>query len=566
MKKSQLKELIKKAHMKEGATPPQLNKNNLKSEFESKLKSHDWYHMMSDDNAAHIKGSAEESELKKIAKELVDSGHGDAAADMYNRYNKFKGITFDQYIAPTQPFISRFKRKQMGLDETEFSKQFDNNPALKGGQKNLPDALQKSIVKKTKEDLKENLDVEALALTFKDSSEFERAKEHFESTSDFYPFEINDEFRTFLFQAQDQADADSTEFYLTQELEGETDLRGYYFSTESSPLNEENTGLADIEEMGYEAGEAAFEKIKSRFNNKPDHQAYRKGFFQGYIDNAGSYNLNEGEVDLGSELSKDFESIISKLKKYRGNTEDQKWIKTLGTLINILQTTEDKFSEYSRKMGVIPTINETHSNNFIGEDLDLGHQDNEPHMLKGDLYRIGKYAMELYQMVDEFEYGHSEVDFPHWWQSKIIRAKEMVSSAKHYLDFELKEPAIDAMVGVASDEEIIDENINRMYYHVLEDGGYGRIGHQGYYNTQEEAQKRANTLSDMFPKSDFYVEAYPSKEEPVTVTMEENTNEGMSEEEFAKAKEEDRLEKLPIDQQQKIKKAIAMMKAEKKAR
>lgn len=150
MKKSQLKELIKKAHMKEGATPPQLNKNNLKSEFESKLKSHDWYHMMSDDNAAHIKGSAEESELKKIAKELVDSGHGDTAADMYNRYNKFKGITFDQYIAPTQPFISRFKRKQMGLGETEFSKQFDNDPALKGGQKNLPDALQKSIVKKAK--------------------------------------------------------------------------------------------------------------------------------------------------------------------------------------------------------------------------------------------------------------------------------------------------------------------------------------------------------------------------------------------------------------------------------
>jgi len=80
------------------------------------------------------------------------------------------------------------------------------------------------------------------------------------------------------------------------------------------------------------------------------------------------------------------------------------------------------------------------------EDLDLGHQDNEPHMLKGDLYRIGKYAMELYQMVDEFE-GKGEVDFPHWWQAKIIKAKEMMSSAKHYLDFETKEPEIDAMVG-----------------------------------------------------------------------------------------------------------------------
>jgi hypothetical protein len=90
----------------------------------------------------------------------------------------------------------------------------------------------------------------------------------------------------------------------------------------------------------------------------------------------------------------------------------------------------------------------------LNEDLDLGHQDDEPHMLKGDLYRIGKYAMELYQMVDQFE-GMGEVDFPHWWQAKIIKAKEMLVSAKHYLDFETKEAQIDAMVGVAAAEDII---------------------------------------------------------------------------------------------------------------
>ena len=81
----------------------------------------------------------------------------------------------------------------------------------------------------------------------------------------------------------------------------------------------------------------------------------------------------------------------------------------------------------------------------VGEDLDLGHEDNEPHMLKGDLYRIGKYAMELYQMMDDFE-GKGEVDLPHWWQSKISNAKSAIVGAKHYLDFELKEPAIDAVV------------------------------------------------------------------------------------------------------------------------
>jgi hypothetical protein len=94
----------------------------------------------------------------------------------------------------------------------------------------------------------------------------------------------------------------------------------------------------------------------------------------------------------------------------------------------------------------------------LNEDLDLGHTDDEPHMLKADLYRIGKYAMELYKMVDQFE-GEQEVDFPHWWQSKIIQAKSMLVSAKHYLDFETKEPQIDAMVDVASEEGAIGEEM-----------------------------------------------------------------------------------------------------------
>jgi hypothetical protein len=87
----------------------------------------------------------------------------------------------------------------------------------------------------------------------------------------------------------------------------------------------------------------------------------------------------------------------------------------------------------------------------VKEDMDLGHEDNEPHMLKGDLYRIGKYAMELYQMVDQFE-GQGEVDFPAWWQAMITDAASKMVKAKHYLDFELKEPAVDAALGVSTDE------------------------------------------------------------------------------------------------------------------
>jgi hypothetical protein len=161
----------------------------------------------------------------------------------------------------------------------------------------------------------------------------------------------------------------------------------------------------------------------------------------------------------------------------------------------------------------------------LAEDLDLGHEDNEPHMLKADLYRIGKYAMDLYQMMDEFE-GKGEVDLPHWWQSKIINAKSNLVGAKHYLDFEVKEPAIDAVVDRISDvaPEMEIDGVNeaaRTYWHVIEDVDQEK-GWQGFYNTKEEAEKRADSLQDMFPRSFFYVEASNSKKEPVDITLEES--------------------------------------------
>jgi len=81
----------------------------------------------------------------------------------------------------------------------------------------------------------------------------------------------------------------------------------------------------------------------------------------------------------------------------------------------------------------------------LEEDIDIGHEDNEPGMLQGDLYEIGKSAMEIYAMLDDME-GEGEVDLPSWWQSKVYKAKEAIVGAAEYLDFELKEPAIDAVV------------------------------------------------------------------------------------------------------------------------
>jgi hypothetical protein len=81
------------------------------------------------------------------------------------------------------------------------------------------------------------------------------------------------------------------------------------------------------------------------------------------------------------------------------------------------------------------------------EDIDLGHQDDEPYMLKADVYRIAKYAIELYKMLDKYDKMEKEVDFPDWWQEKIHLTKDYLTKATQYLDFEEKEPSLDAMLG-----------------------------------------------------------------------------------------------------------------------
>jgi hypothetical protein len=371
-------------------------------------------------------------------------------------------------------------------------------------------------------------------------------------------------------------------------------------------------------------------------------------------------NISDYEEKRGTAIEKNLDESTWSTGTY---TEIKRFVSDLDMLkdkyYNIVGS-DDVFDGLNRAATAAEELmrNAPENRGELAEDLDVGHEDNEPHMLKADLYRIGKYAMELYQMMDEFE-GKGEVDFPHWWQSKIINAKSNLVGAKHYLDFEAKEPAIDAMVGVASDEEILDDeapmmesaydyvknpkeyvalqlsdffrvpkdklmsfnldgtdNIDaltkalnstsnqgtemylkmsmksaqehfdssmmnedevtkvdklaaaiqkalnknksaedqnnikqarkamndgnieaakkiakpyidgvneatRTYWHVIEDVD-GEKGHQGVYNTKEEAEKRADSLQDMFPRSFFYVEASNSKKEPVDITLEES--------------------------------------------
>ena len=153
----------------------------------------------------------------------------------------------------------------------------------------------------------------------------------------------------------------------------------------------------------------------------------------------------------------------------------------------------------------------------LKEDLDLGHEDNEPGMLKAELYHIGSYAMDLYKMMDALE-GQGEVDFPAWWQSKITTAKNMISGAKHYLEFELKEPSIDAVVNRMDDiapeieidvvDDIEEGNLDPNETASLEqEGRFWIVTHRTMdgkkkkaFQSEDEARKFYNTLDEGLPK------------------------------------------------------------------
>ena len=83
-------------------------------------------------------------------------------------------------------------------------------------------------------------------------------------------------------------------------------------------------------------------------------------------------------------------------------------------------------------------------------------------MLKKELARAGQMIQMLYRAVDKYD-GRGEVDFPQWWQAKIIKANTMLDSAFDYLDGEEMVAKIDAMIDstdeIEVDIDVIDENI-----------------------------------------------------------------------------------------------------------
>ena len=145
----------------------------------------------------------------------------------------------------------------------------------------------------------------------------------------------------------------------------------------------------------------------------------------------------------------------------------------------------------------------------LEEDLDIGHVDNEPHMLKKELARAGQMIQMLYRAVDKYD-GEGEVDFPQWWQAKIIKANTMLDSAFDYLDGEEMVAKIDAMIDV---DDNIEEGVFDQYDALPNRGNLdfndilylrGEVADlkdeiaQIYRDMEQEAEPEGGPVADMY--------------------------------------------------------------------
>ncbi len=91
------------------------------------------------------------------------------------------------------------------------------------------------------------------------------------------------------------------------------------------------------------------------------------------------------------------------------------------------------------------------------ETLSVGHVDDEPGMLKQFAFDTAEYAAKLYKLLHHYEQMEDQVDFPNWWQHKVMMAREYMSKATHYLEFETMKPQIDAAVDGHSEDRVNEQ-------------------------------------------------------------------------------------------------------------
>ena len=183
-------------------------------------------------------------------------------------------------------------------------------------------------------------------------------------------------------------------------------------------------------------------------NIAPNHDGKAAPYGSGYeemdeakiqVQGIGMYDdktLKKKIIQLATELQKN-------AKQGNWNKASENGIRALGRMWGAYQDHERKnegfASDAQRKAAFASGYQEKgKKKKKKNEDLDIGHEDNEPNMLKKTSLEIMEYGKKLYDKLDYYDQMNNEVDFPTWWQSKLILSKDYLQKAYHYLDSEEK--------------------------------------------------------------------------------------------------------------------------------
>jgi hypothetical protein len=419
--KNRIKELVRKALMQEADIEVMADRYGeekalgqaamMLDALEELLKKHDWYYMMSDDNRAYTEGSAQQYEIRKIMKQLEDIEYGDDAKALFNKYSpdgqggislKMKeGMDVDTEMT-TQTTAGHADRFAKYMSDKEGKKYTVTAGSVDGPSFDL--------------DLGDEKYDGGSYIILKNGNIINVANSN-------KPVYTN--FTTLEGKKEDVTGPKG-------KPDGKIDSKDY--------LAKRNAAIQKAQ------GKTKEEELEEAYVPSNIKEFAKRKFATSLVNKVAGWAEKAGKgIRGGTAIGKDYSTLILDLGYQDGAIRinlDNDTVTLYG---------EEVFDAKSFKQVYLANQEEP-KNSEMNEDLDLGHEDNEPHMIKGELYQIGKYAMDLYAILEEYDEMGQEVDFPAWWQSKITTAKNMMSGAKHYLEFEIKEPYIDAAVDAATGE------------------------------------------------------------------------------------------------------------------
>jgi hypothetical protein len=232
-------------------------------------------------------------------------------------------------------------------------------------------------------------------------------------------------------------------------------------------------------------------------------------------------------LDLGNEPMELVDFVIT-----QGNTVSMPTPELEDKLSDAMKkyVGEPTDAEYDNMAAMQTPTDPSQLNQNIAEDLDVGHQDNEPGMLKSDVYRIAKMASMLYKQLDAYEKA-GEVDFPHWWQAKIIKAYDYLQAAYGYLDGEQKTNQIDnTVVATMALDEKKATYCGRCGHTHVKGTPCPRPFKEGIVNEKLGAKSKPETYIKDFQKSDapqFKGKSDEKKRQMAIAAYMANKNEGL---------------------------------------